>query len=172
MWATLAIALLIVAVAAGWKSISSRPTPAPQATNALAHVETFPCPERQHVPVGTPIHYPTDPPVCGRHYPTAVKPGFYTSEQAPGSLVHSLEHGEIVIYYDTPGDAALTALKRLARRYTGAWDGVVVVPRKGLGSHLILTAWGKKLELSTFDANAISAFLDAYRGRGPEHPVR
>ncbi len=42
----------------------------------------------------------------------------------------------------------------------------------GLGSDLVLTAWTKRLRLASFDAPLAAAFVDAYRGRGPEHPVR
>ena len=35
-----------------------------------------------------------------------------------------------------------------------------------------MTAWRKRLRLKTFDASAAAAFIDAYRGRGPENPVR
>lgn len=174
------VAVVVVAVlaVAGWLAFSSRrpvsdaEEPAPVDQAALRQVETFPCPSRDHVQPGVDIYYPMDPPVCGQHYATWVKPGFYTTGQVPEELVHSLEHGYVVIYYDQPEPAALQTLQDLAERFTGDWDGVVVVPRPGLGQRLILTAWGKMLRLDTFDENAVMAFLDAYRGRGPEHPVR
>jgi hypothetical protein len=83
-----------------------------------------------------------------------------------------LEHGNIVIYYDTPEPEALATLKDWAGLYTGTWDGVVVAPMDGLGGDLVLTAWTKTLRLRSFDAGLAAAFVDAYRGRGPEHPVR
>ena len=33
-------------------------------------------------------------------------------------------------------------------------------------------AWRRTLTLDPFDGDAGAAFIDAYRGRGPEHPVR
>jgi hypothetical protein len=35
-----------------------------------------------------------------------------------------------------------------------------------------LTAWTKKLSLVQFDEAAAAAFIDAFRGRGLENPVR
>jgi hypothetical protein len=42
----------------------------------------------------------------------------------------------------------------------------------GIGQQIILTAWTKELRLEEFDAAAAAAFIDRFRGRGPEHPVR
>ncbi len=174
-----AVVVLVAALAvAGWLAFSSRSSApdtegtAPADQTALSQVETFPCPSRDHVQPDTQVDYATDPPVCGSHYDASVEPGFYTTEQVPEELVHSLEHGYVVIYYDQPEPAVLQTLQDLAKRFTGDWDGVVVAPRPGLGQAIILTAWGKMLRLDTFDEDAVMAFLDAYRGRGPEHPVR
>ena len=51
-------------------------------------------------------------------------------------------------------------------------DGVVVTKDNALGSRVVLTAWRRRLELNPFDAAAAAAFMDAYRGRGPENAVR
>lgn len=63
-------------------------------------------------------------------------------------------------------------LKRWAGLYGGQWDGLVVTPKPGLGEAIVLTAWTKLLRLAPFDAEAAAAFIDAFRGRGPENPVR
>lgn len=133
---------------------------------------TFPCPSADHIPRGARGTYDTDPPVCGPHYASSVPPGFYSTPQRPEELVHSLEHGHVVIYYDQPDATVLQELQILAARYTGHWDGVVVVPRQNLGDDIILTAWGHMLWLEQYEPEAVAAFLDAYRGRGPENPVR
>ncbi len=139
---------------------------------ALRRVETFPDEGRAHLQPGERATYRTDPPTSGPHSPEWVNPGFYTQEQPPERLVHSLEHGHIVIYYDDPGPQAIRTLQAWARMFNGQWDGVVAVPRHGLGRAVILTAWTRMLRLDSFDENAAAAFIDAFRGRGPEHPVR
>jgi hypothetical protein len=87
-------------------------------------------------------------------------------------LVHALEHGHIVIYYDRPGDAALDLIERWTGLYGGLWDGVVAAPDRSLGERIVLTAWRKRLDLEAFDPEIAAAFIDKYRGRGPENPVR
>jgi hypothetical protein len=37
---------------------------------------------------------------------------------------------------------------------------------------VVLTAWRKILKLDTFEPASAAAFVDAYRGRGPENKVR
>ena len=52
------------------------------------------------------------------------------------------------------------------------WDGLIASPSPGLGSAVLLNAWTKSLKLEPFDPIAAAAFIDTYRGRGPENPVR
>ncbi len=94
--------------------------------------------------------------------------GFYTKTQPPEKLVHSMEHGDVVIYYDRPSPSVRATLKEWARLHPGKWDGVVVVPLPGLGQGIVLTAWRKRLRLDQFDAALAQAFLDAFLGHGPE----
>ena len=101
-----------------------------------------------------------------------VEPGVYQEQQARETLVHSLEHGLIVIYYDQPDPAAFDILKDWAGLYGGPWSGIVVAPKAGFGEAIVLTSWNRLLRLGPFDPDAAAAFIDAFRGRGPERPVR
>ncbi len=139
---------------------------------ALSKVVSEPNAGRQHIQAGATYRYPSRFPTSGPHDPNWVRSGFYTSPQAPTLVVHALEHGNIVIYYERPGEPALAQLMGWSERFRGQWDGVVVLPASGLGEAVVLTAWTKRLELERFDAAAAAAFIDAYRGRGPENRVR
>jgi hypothetical protein len=131
----------------------------------------------QTVPDGGNAHiadpaYATEFPTTGPHEPTWIKPGFHSRPQAPGKLVHSLEHGMIVIYYDAPGDQALGILRGWANLFPGQWSGVVVTRKPGLGGAIVLSAWRNLLRQDVFDPAVAAAFIDRFRGRGPENPVR
>ena len=139
---------------------------------AMAGVVTDPGLGRTHVSAGTPMDYRNDPPTSGTHWDIWVDPGFYDGEQPLGALVHSLEHGHIVIYYGDVGGDALDTIEDWADAWRGNFDGVVAVPRPDLGEGVILTAWTHFLRMESFDAAAAAAFVDRYRGRGPENPVR
>ena len=75
-------------------------------------------------------------------------------------------------YYDKPGEKALEALSSWTALYPGAWDGVIATKMAGIGVYVVLTAWTKRLNPERFDRAAAAAFIDLFRGRGPEHPVR
>ena len=119
-----------------------------------------------------PYSYRGNPPTSGRHHPVPLDPGFYKVGQPPTRLVHSLEHGHIVIYYDGVNQPVLDTLKVWTSLFTHPWNGVIAAPKAGLRQSVILTAWRKKLVLKTFDEASAAAFIDRYRGRGPENPVR
>lgn len=136
--------------------------------------ETLPDEGNQHVPDSTSPQYRTDPPTSGPHYDDPAPPGFYDSPPRPGAVVHSLEHGNIVIYFDPKRVPAkqVEELKQLAAKYQGFWDGVLVIARPDPKFPVIVTAWRHWLRLPKHDQEAIGAFIEAYRGRGPERQVR
>ena len=55
---------------------------------------------RVHVPDGTVVNYSTNPPVFGPHYPDWISKGFYDEPRFDGNLIHSQEHGYVIIWYD------------------------------------------------------------------------
>lgn len=171
------IAIAMVAVIGGlW--YRNRPQAIPFEPNttvgeaAMASIQTFPDQGRTHVTPGQPVNYDSDFPTSGPHDPNPVLPGVYTQEQRLEELVHSIEHGNIVIYVDQPGQVATDTLTAWASEFPGSWDGLVVVPKPGLGPEVVLTAWNHKLRLPEFEPEAAATFIDTYRGRGPENPVR
>lgn len=153
----------------------SQPLPDRGDASLLAGVEQFPSEGAEHVPHGTEIAYETMPPTSGPHYDQAASAGFYTERQPLGELVHSLEHGAVVIYYDpaeiTP--EAQESLERFAATHTGPWRSVIVVPSPVEDpAPFVLTAWRHKLDMESYDRDVVRAFIAEYLGRGPENPVR
>jgi len=55
---------------------------------------------RGHVPIGTKVDYNSNPPTSGKHYEEWVKSGIYDAPKDDRNLVHSLEHGYIIISYN------------------------------------------------------------------------
>ena len=136
---------------------------------AYEAIEREPSQGNQHV--DGPVAYGTPFPMSGPHAPTPAAVGFHEDELSREPLVHLLEHGYIVIYYDEPGDDVRGVLRGWTDSYQGAWDGVVAVRHNGLGEGIVLTAWGRRLQLDRLDTRA-ALFIDAFRGRGPERSVR
>ena len=169
---------LALAVGAGWWWYASQQAEnaffehARRGEPALARVVKHPDEGRGHLAPGESVRYQSNPPTSGVHDPQWIDPGVYQRVQSREKLVHSLEHGMVVAYYDQPPEAVRAALEGWTRMFSAPWSGMVLAPKPGLGEAIILAAWRRTLELDPFDADAAAAFIDAYRGRGPEHPVR
>ena len=76
----------------------------------------------------------------------------------------------VVIYYDQSPRPVLEALNAWASLFRGDGDGLIVVLHPALGSEVVLTAWDKRLRLSQFDRRDAAAFIEQFRGHGPETP--
>jgi hypothetical protein len=174
-------AIAIAAIAAGgiaWWVVGatgSEPVFLALAANgqsALGAVRNIPYEGTGHLGPGQSARYRSDPPTSGKHDTRWTMPGFYDAPQIPAQVVHALEHGNVVVYYDRPDPETRATLESWAGLFRGQWSGLAMMPRAGLGQTVMLTAWRRSLTLKEFDAAAAAAFIDRFRGRGPEHPVR
>lgn len=130
---------------------------------------------QDHADPGAHVTYKTDPPTSGSHYDKWAPAGIYEAgEIRPELIVHNLEHGNIVIYFDRSvlSKADMDELIALPKKYAGQWDGVLLVDRKNKENPIILTAWRVILPLKGYDKEKVLNFLDIFRGRGPEKAVR
>lgn len=128
---------------------------------------------RSHVPFGSNIKYNSSPATTGPHYGSWINPGYYIDEQEERQLVHSLEHGHVVAYYgEDIADEDKDKLIEWTGDFRNTWGGFVVTPYEDLGEGIILNAWRTTIRLDKFDPAITAAFIDRYRGRGPENPIR
>lgn len=146
----------------------SQPPPSP----GDPQIETFASEGSTHVPVGTQIVYNTDPPTSGNHYPDVQDGGYFEVPIAAPYLVHSMEHGAVIIYYNpaTVTASQKDSLRAIAATYPGMFGQVICVPRDDAAYPIILTAWTHRYRLPTYDQSRIDAFIALYRGNGPEAP--
>lgn len=145
------------------------------AAGAPEGVQLFENEGQEHVAAGTRVTYKSTPPTSGPHYARWAAPSVYEEgEVQPELLVHNLEHGNVIIYFDRSALAQgeVEELINLQKKFIGQWDGVLLVGQKNKETPVILTAWRVMLPLKGYDRERISQFLNAYRGRGPENPVR
>jgi hypothetical protein len=153
----LGTAALLLALSAG----TAEAQDVPPETEILPATETS-----GHLPEGVPYDYGTPFPTSGPHSLHHTMPGFYTEPQPPTELVHALEHGIVVIYYDQPGEEVLEVLRTWTRDHSGEMDGIAAVPAPGIGEQIVLTAWERRLILPRYDYDKAVAFIVALRGRG------
>jgi len=132
--------------------------------------EQFPDEGRQHVPEGQRVQYNTNPPTSGAHYDTWAVWGIYAEAPEDEKLVHNLEHGGIVIYYDPDQieGQTLDQLKGQVRQLSRRNPRIILTPRENFEGAIALTAWQYLQRLDHYDAAAIEQFYDAHIARGPE----
>jgi hypothetical protein len=130
-------------------------------------VQSFPAEGRGHVE-GT-VTYKTFPPTSGDHNINPATYGYYEVAVPFENLVHSLEHGDIVIYYDKSklSEQDINGLKEVSK-ITHKGSGVEVVPNSDIDKPIVLTAWTKMLKLDGYDEAKIKQFMYEYIYEGPE----
>lgn len=127
---------------------------------------------RRHLGLGEIHQYGDRYPTSGAHSSIWTRTGVHDSPQPSINLVHALEHGNVVIYIDQPAEDARDTIEEWAGLYPGQWDGVVVTPDPGMGEAMVLSAWQHRIQLDRFEPEIVAAFIDRFRGRGPEQAVR
>lgn len=159
-WIGGTVAVIVMAVLIGFNVTA--PPPA-----ELAAVETFPDLGTEHIPAGVSApEYNSDPPTSGPHVDTPAPCGIYRQAVPDVSVLHSMEHGAVVIHYDPSIEPALQAqLEDIARSVGGE---LIVTPRPDMGDGIVLTAWTKRLSVDGIEENVIRAFVTEFANRSPE----
>ncbi|HEY5571581.1 MAG TPA: DUF3105 domain-containing protein [Anaerolineales bacterium] len=164
-----AIAFLALLVYAVWAAMQPEPILG----------EEIPIAGAEHIPEGQrAVDYNSDPPTSGQHYAQPAEAGFYEEAPPDERLVHNLEHGHIVVYYNCSGlsDTACEELKDGIRQAMDA-AGVVpstrtlkiaAVPRPGMEYLITYTSWGKLYRAETFNREEFLLFVKQNRNRAPE----
>lgn len=110
-----------------------------------------------HRPEGSKLPYTDSPPADGPHYPTwaEITRKFYTAKDRPalGYLVHNLEHGYNILWYDETvanDDKQVQVVEDISKKFPGAdfqhkfiaapWTPEDGKPFPG-GAHVALTHW-------------------------------
>jgi hypothetical protein len=115
------------------------------------------------------VKYKTNPPTSGNHNPIPAVDGAYSQDPGIFHLVHSLEHGRVIIWYKP--DLPPKRLAQVKGLYEDDTYHLIVTPKASMPYAVAATAWGhlagcKKLTDRTFDL--LRAFRDRYRDKAPE----
>ncbi|UVI33438.1 DUF3105 domain-containing protein [Paenibacillus spongiae] len=121
--------------------------------------------DQSHIPDVTSPHKPynSDPPTSGQHVASTAPWGVHKDPLPKELLVHNLEDGDIVIYYNNQLDSSSIAeLESIAEHYK---EGVIVNPYPEMKNKITLTGWGRIDRLETVEKDSITKFIQAYRGK-------
>jgi hypothetical protein len=124
------------------------------------------------------VKYNTNPPTTGRHYEIPAQDGIYGKAPEDEQLVHTMEHGRVIIWVKP----SLPEQQRADLRALVDDDPyqMVLVPRRNMPYAVAATAWNAEpapngtgrlllcndVNDKTFDA--LAAFRDENRSQGPE----
>jgi hypothetical protein len=132
---------------------------------------------RDHIEPCSDVEYAMNPAVFGDHYPSWAAFQTYDYPVPMGYLVHSLEHGAVVVLYDCPEGCtdevaeAQTAIDEWPVDPLCSIDikrRVILVPRPELGSRWAATAWGYSIKADCFDVALFADFYARHVGNAPE----
>jgi len=117
--------------------------------------------------------YSSTPATSGTHWPTPTDWGVYSTALPEELVLHNLEHGGLVIWYQPTGlaDGDLAALTAYVRTQVASERfKVILTPWGGsdFGHPIAVTSWNWLLYLDTADIDQVRAFLDDHYGEAPE----
>jgi len=129
-----------------------------------------------HIPEGMdPNPYNSNPPTSGVHYDEDLKAGFYAENRytyPEGYLVHNLEHGYIIFWYncDLLSNADCDHLKSQISAVMDERENfkLIAYPWEKTDVALVLTSWGRRLDLVPFERAAALDFIDRNLNQAPE----
>ncbi len=147
--------------------------------------EEIPIQGLNHIPDGEKAEYNSSPPTSGPHYATSANAGIYDEPVPDGNLIHSMEHGAVILWYKPSGNAndqsaegtesakidilSKQNIERLKQIFSSvSASKKIMVPRDSLDAPIALTSWGRLLKLQTLDEGQIKAFMETNENRGPE----
>jgi hypothetical protein len=147
---------------------------------AGCEVESFPATSREHLAdLSQSVKYDSKPPTSGEHYQVPAEDGAYEDPPDVKELVHTLEHGRVLVWFKKglPADQR-AALKKYYDDDT--YQMVLVPDTTGMKYAVAATAWnrdpqpngtGQLLGCPQFNDEiftALESFKDENRSRGPE----
>jgi hypothetical protein len=120
-----------------------------------------------HVPDGTKVEYNSNPPSSGSHFAKPQPGGYYDKPVQVGNLVHSLEHGAVIVWYKP--DISKADIEKIKSAFDSASASKkIMVPGENLDVPVALTSWTRILKLNTIDEAKIKQMLETNNDRGPE----
>ena len=110
--------------------------------------------------------YKTNPPTSGPHWVGVAGPGIKTGPVADELVLHSMEHGAVVVWYREGLDQS--EIDKIKDAFTSASGKKIMLARKDLDVPVALTSWGYLLKLETIDQATIKEFIETNNDRAPE----
>ncbi|MCW2713770.1 MAG: hypothetical protein JWN88_817 [Frankiales bacterium] len=166
--AVLALALIGIVAYAAMNQGSGIPGNISDPDSSIEGVQVADAAALGRTHVNGPVTYPTLPPSGGDHNAVPQQCAVYTEPIAPERAVHSLEHGAVWITYQP--SLPKEQVEQLADKAQGD-PYMLMSPVAEQASPIVLTSWGRSLQVQTAGDDRVDDFVSAYRN-GPATPER
>lgn len=111
--------------------------------------------------------YNSNPPTSGPHTGNDVAGAGIKDSPVPDEIVvHSLEHGAVVLWYRE--DLKQEDVEKLKQIFVEASGKKIMMPRQNMETPIALTSWNYILKLETIDEDIIKEFIETNNDRAPE----
>ena len=150
------------------------------AGSCTTSIQEWPDEGATHIPCTSTVDYLTEPPSSGNHYSCWAAYQTYSAPIPWGNLVHSLEHGAIVIVYNCP-DGCAADVANIQAFIDGlpldsdcapslGKNRVILMPDPdpNLGVRFAASSWDWTLRADCFDPAAFRQFFDQHYDHGRE----
>ena len=138
------------------------------ASAAKCTVKTFPSEGRSHVDGH--VDYKTNPPTSGNHNIQPAADGAYTTAPAVENLVHSMEHGRVILWFQPNVSAQLKG--QLKTLFDEDDYHVILTPNtRKMPAQVAASSWTRSItcpEVTNATWDALRLFRDRYRDQAPE----
>jgi hypothetical protein len=136
-------------------------------------------PSRDHVSTdAVPGPFNSNPPAGGAHFDTDYTAKFYQEsdlaslpKHPEGYLVHSLEHGYVIFWYNCQvPNTDCAALKQTIQKVMDDTGGakLIAFPWSSMDIPLAMTSWGRILKFTKPDPALMKQFVERNRYQAPE----
>ncbi len=163
LWIGLGVVALIIVAVIAYALLS--------ASTAAAGDEKFVEEGTNHLAETERVVYASNPPTSGNHWGRTANWGFYkTNPPADEQIVHNMEHGAVIVWFDPDlvSEEEYTQLFAIYQKMTTDEFRTLLVARPTLERKVALTAWGVRLYLDSIDEKAILGFQERNKLNGPE----
>jgi len=110
--------------------------------------------------------YKTNPPTSGPHWVGVAGPGIKTKPVSDELVLHSMEHGAVVVWYKEGIDQS--EFDKIKDAFNSASGKKIMLARANLDVPVALTSWGYLMKLETVDQEIIKQFIETNNDRAPE----
>lgn len=141
-------------------------------------ITEYPPASANHLTACSSLSFDSNPPAGGDHYAVWAAYQSYEFPVPAGFLVHSLEHGAVVYWYNCPDGCADEVARAQAMidalpvdplcAGTSAQRRVILVPSPELDVRWAASSWGYIIKADCFDPDALRTFYIDHFGRARE----